>query len=127
MRHLYGAEEKNGYLEEDIHNLGLMLNRFVSDANLKPLLLKYLSAFCAEALDIHTLIQSGLVDTRVEESNKITIPASRLSDGTLRWLALLTILLHPSPPPLVCVEEPELGLHPDAIRTPNASSRCSKH
>ena len=117
MRDLYGAEEKNDYLEEDIHNLGLMLNRFLSDATLKPMLLRYLNAFSTDAIDIHTLIQSGLVDTRVEESNKITIPASRLSDGTLRWLALLTILLHPSPPPVVCLEEPELGLHPDAIRT----------
>ena len=25
---LYGAEEKNDYLDEDVHNVGLMLNRF---------------------------------------------------------------------------------------------------
>jgi predicted ATPase len=43
------------------------------------------------------------------------IPAIRLSDGTLRWLALLAILLDPTPPPVVCIEEPELGLHPDMI------------
>ena len=53
---------------------------------------------------------------RVEEENGIAIPATRLSDGTLRWLSLLTILLHPEPPPLVGIEEPELGLHPDMIR-----------
>jgi len=58
----------------------------------------------------------GLVDIRLEEKKRISIPANRLSDGTLRWLALLTILLHPAPPPVVCLEEPELGLHPDAIR-----------
>jgi predicted ATPase len=116
MRDLYGAEGKNDYLYEDVHNLGLMLNRFYSDANIKPDLLRYLKAFYADAVDVHTLIQSGLVDTRIEETNRIVIPASRLSDGTLRWLALLTILLHPSPPPVVCLEEPELGLHPDAIR-----------
>lgn len=116
MRDLFGAEEKSDYLEEDIHNLGLMLNRLLSDPRIKPDLLRYLRAFYADASDIHTLIQSGLIDTRIEENNRITIPASRLSDGTLRWLALLTILLHPTPPPLVCLEEPELGLHPDAIR-----------
>ncbi len=38
-----------------------------------------------------------------------------MSDGTLRFLSLLVILLNPDPPPLVCIEEPELGLHPDAI------------
>ena len=43
------------------------------------------------------------------------IPASRASDGTLRFLCLLTILCHPSPPPLVCIEEPELGLHMDML------------
>jgi len=39
----------------------------------------------------------------------------RLSDGTLRYLCLLTILCHPAPPPLICIEEPELGLHPDIL------------
>lgn len=42
------------------------------------------------------------------------VPATRLSDGTLRFLGLLAFLLAPVPPPLVCIEEPELGLHPDA-------------
>src|SRR5262249_53723235 len=43
------------------------------------------------------------------------IPSTRLSDGTLRFVALLATLLAPSPPPLVCIEEPELGLHLDAV------------
>jgi predicted ATPase len=30
---------------------------------------------------------------------------------------LLTLLCHPSPPPLICIEEPELGLHPDILST----------
>jgi predicted ATPase len=30
-------------------------------------------------------------------------------------MALLAVLLSPNPPPLVCIEEPELGLHPDAL------------
>jgi predicted ATPase len=44
-------------------------------------------------------------------------PATRLSDGTLRWLMLLIVLLDPTPPPVICIEEPELGLHPDMIPT----------
>lgn len=35
----------------------------------------------------------------------------------LRYLCLLAVLCHPSPPPLVCIEEPELGLHPDVLPT----------
>lgn len=50
----------------------------------------------------------------LEEENR-SIPATRLSDGTLRYLSLLAILCHPNPPPLVCIEEPELGLHPDIL------------
>src|SRR5205085_8350333 len=44
-----------------------------------------------------------------------SIPATRLSDGTLRYLCLLAILQDPEPPPLICIEEPELGLHPDIL------------
>lgn len=58
-----------------------------------------------------------------------SIPATRLSDGTLRYLCLLAILCHPKPPPLVCIEEPELGLHPDVLPDLaklmlSASERC---
>jgi predicted ATPase len=114
IRDLYGSELKNDFLEEDISNLGLMLNRLRSES--KAEFLKYLRDFYAGAEDIYTKIIGGLVDLRVEEEGGISIPASRLSDGTLRWLSLLTILLQPDPPPLVCIEEPELGLHPDVIR-----------
>lgn len=38
-----------------------------------------------------------------------------LSDGTLRFLCLATLLLQPVPPSLVLIDEPELGLHPFAI------------
>ncbi len=116
MRDLYGAELKNDYLEEDVANFGIMLNRFMSNPHVRPELLKYLKMFYEDAEYVATPIQGGLVDIRLEEKNRISIPAIRVSDGTLRWLALLTILLHPTPPPLVCLEEPELGLHPDIIR-----------
>jgi predicted ATPase len=116
VRDLYGSGLKNDFLEEDISNLGLMLNRLRAEPRAKAELLEYLKMFYQGAEDILTPIQGGLVDVRVEEENGVTIPASRLSDGTLRWLFLLTVLLHPDPPPLVCLEEPELGLHPDMIR-----------
>jgi predicted ATPase len=50
-----------------------------------------------------------------EEGLHSPIPATRLSDGTLRFLAMAALLLMPAPPPLICIEEPELGLHPDAL------------
>ena len=38
-----------------------------------------------------------------------------LSDGTLRLLCWATLCLAPSIPPLVCIDEPELGLHPRVL------------
>jgi len=38
-----------------------------------------------------------------------------LSDGTLRFLFLLTVLAHPEPPPLIAIDEPEVGLHPSML------------
>ncbi|HEY6292162.1 MAG TPA: AAA family ATPase [Terriglobia bacterium] len=114
-RNLFGPEQSTAFLEEDISNLGLMLNRLNSDPESKAELLKYLKIFYEGAEAIETPIEGALVDVRLIERGGVGISAVRLSDGTLRWLALLTILLHPSPPPLVCIEEPELGLHPDII------------
>ena len=37
------------------------------------------------------------------------------SDGTLRYIALATALLQPQPPSIILVDEPELGLHPQAL------------
>lgn len=43
--------------------------------------------------------------------------ASSLSDGTLRFIALTTLLLQPVElrPSVILIDEPELGLHPEAI------------
>ncbi len=41
--------------------------------------------------------------------------AAQLSDGTLRFMALATLLLQPAPPATILIDEPELGLHPSAI------------
>jgi predicted ATPase len=43
--------------------------------------------------------------------------AYHLSDGTLRFICLTTLLLQPIPPRTILVDEPELGLHPYAINT----------
>lgn len=38
-----------------------------------------------------------------------------LSDGTLRFICLATLLLQPTLPSVILIDEPELGLHPFAI------------
>lgn len=42
--------------------------------------------------------------------------ANALSDGTLRFICLATLLLSDAGPRLIVLDEPELGLHPFAIR-----------
>lgn len=112
------ADLPNEFLIEDARNLGLVLNRLRKDVTANRQLLEYLRKLYDQAEDIHVNIESGTVQVFLRETNyTATIPATRLSDGTLRWLSLLAILLDPSPAPLVCVEEPELGLHPDMMPT----------
>lgn len=41
--------------------------------------------------------------------------ADALSDGTLRFICLAALLLQPTPPATIVLDEPELGLHPFAI------------
>jgi predicted ATPase len=52
----------------------------------------------------------------------------QLSDGSIRFICLATALLQPNPPATLIIDEPELGLHPEAIRilaeiVQNASKR----
>lgn len=51
-----------------------------------------------------------------QKSSDAYFDAYSLSDGTLRFICLATLLLQPSPPELILLDEPELGLHPFAIR-----------
>jgi predicted ATPase len=50
-----------------------------------------------------------------EKGNDSTFTAHALSDGTLRFICLATLFLQPDPPPVILIDEPELGLHPAAI------------
>ncbi|WP_437954862.1 AAA family ATPase [Sorangium sp. So ce119] len=102
------------HLREDAQNLGLILNRFRRDVPTKRALIEALQQVFDGVVDFSVQIEGSTVQVFLEEE-RWTIPATRLSDGTLRWLALLAILLDPAPPPLVCIEEPELGLHPDLM------------
>ena len=60
------------------------------------------------------------VDQRVQlklawKSLKRLQTTSDLSDGTLRFLYLIAILANPTPPPLIAIDEPEMGLHPSML------------
>src|SRR5574341_92534 len=50
-----------------------------------------------------------------EQASDHYFDATSLSDGTLRFMSLATLLLQPQLPTTILIDEPELGLHPYAI------------
>ena len=62
------------------------------------------------------ILGSGVFELMLDE-NKLnsSVHIAHVSDGTLRYLCLLSILFNPDRGILVCIDEPEVGLHPDMI------------
>lgn len=106
----------SSFLFEDASNLALVLNDLQNQPQAFRTIIDRLKQFYPRVENIITRIQGGTVQVFFQEEGLTqTVPATRLSDGTLRYLCLLVILCHPTPPPLICIEEPELGMHPDII------------
>ena len=101
-------------LLDDARNLALVLNEIEhrDERRFDDMLARFFPRY--ERMS--TRLSGGAVQFYLHETGfRTPIPAARLSDGTIRFIAVLAILLSPSPPPLACIEEPELGLHPDAV------------
>ena len=113
VRREQSAHGRSDILNDGGENLALVLSKI--RARVKQALIESLQRLYDGIEDIHITVDGGNVLLLLEESGGRTIPSTRLSDGTLRYLGLLAVLLHPEPPPLVAIEEPELGLHPDIL------------
>lgn len=96
-------------------NLAMVLQELTHRGGIDDLNAR-LRKFLPRAERLTTRIVGGAILPYLQEEGvRDPIPATRLSDGTLRFIALLVTLLSDPPPPLVCIDEPELGLHPDAL------------
>ena len=115
LRQPQPADLPEDRLLSDSRNLALVLNQIEHDSGgtkLNALMQRFYPRF--ERLS--TRISGGTVQFYLHERGfRAPIPATRLSDGTIRFIALTAALLARDPPPLLCIEEPELGLHPDAL------------
>ena len=115
LRQPQPADLPSDSLMADSRNLGLVLNEIEHSGgsqNFNKILRRFLPRYDR----FSTRIQGGTVQFYLHEKGlRSPVPATRLSDGTIRFMALLALLLSPSLPPLICIEEPELGLHPDAV------------
>jgi predicted ATPase len=108
------ADTRNDRLEEDFSNLGLFLSRLRKTPRATVSILNGLKDLYDGVTSFEVIVEGGSVQVFFNEGD-FAVPATRLSDGTLRYLCLLAILCDPKPPPLICIEEPELGLHPDIL------------
>ena len=107
------ADEPSTFLTERGENLPLVLSKLRGAR--RQTFVSSLQQLYDGIEDFQVEVGGGRAELFVVErgAGERYIPASRLSDGTLRYMALAAILLDPEPPPLVVIEEPELGLHPD--------------
>ena len=115
MRQTPRADEPSAFLTERGENLPMLLSKLRGQSRQR--FVESLQQLYDGIEDFQVEVGGGRAELFVVErgAGERYIPASRLSDGTLRYMALAAILLDPDPPPLVVIEEPELGLHPDVV------------
>lgn len=106
----------------DAGNLAALLYRFRHDNNSSYRQIVSTIRLIAPFFDDFDLEPSGPGNTEVilnwrEKGSDQVFGPHQLSDGTLRAICLVTLLLQPENelPGLVIVDEPELGLHPYAL------------
>ncbi len=107
-------------LIDDGNNIVSLLKRIqnhyplVYENEIKPLLIKVNPNFQEIGFEDFGA-KSNLVLREHQLAKRVSI--EHISDGTLRFILLLGILYNPERGSVVCLDEPETGLHPDMIHT----------
>ena len=98
----------------DARNFALVLNEILhrGGSDIETALKQFLPRF--ERLSFR-IFDNALMPYIHEQGLNAAVPVLRMSDGTLRLLGMLSALFAPTPPSLMCLEEPELGMHPDSM------------
>jgi predicted ATPase len=116
----FGDLADNRFLRPDARNLAAFLYRL--EKNYKDHFDNIQDAIrlVAPFFDRFNLHPSELNPDKIrlewlEKGSDAYFNASVLSDGTLRFICMATLLLQPQLPSVILVDEPELGLHPSAI------------
>ncbi len=110
----------NEYLRPDGSNLAAYLYRLkntdVRSYNLIEGTIRSIAPYFKEFRLVPNKIMEGFIGLEWEERDTdVYLDATNFSDGTLRFIALTTLLLQPASPKTIIIDEPELGLHPAAI------------
>ena len=112
----------NRYLREDGSNLAALLYRLRHKEPTSYDMIVRTVRLVAPFFDDFVLEPQALNEDTIRlvwrhRGSDAFFGASSLSDGTLRFIALATLLLQPASlqPSVILLDEPELGLHPYAI------------
>lgn len=110
----------NTYLRPDAGNLAAFLYRLREThpgayRNIEDVVRMVAPFFGSFALQPDRLNRDKIRLEWQELGSDAYFDAHSLSDGTLRFICLATLLLQPELPSMVLLDEPELGLHPYAI------------
>lgn len=81
--------------------------------NTIKLVIPYFNDFILEAEEYGTRVKVNL--SWFQKGSDYPMQPHQFSDGTIRFICLVTALLQPYPPSIIIIDEPELGLHPAAI------------
>lgn len=107
------------YLNHDGSNLISVLHSlYSSDRDFEEFVNAAMNAAFGDDFDklVFPPSADGRIQLRIRwKSLRKERSAADISDGTLRYLCLLTILAHPNPSPLIAIDEPEAGLHPSML------------
>lgn len=121
VKQVHGIND-NEYLREDARNLAAFLHRLKNhhEAHYKRIV-KSIQLVAPFFGDFHLRPTVGNAEKIqlewTEAGQDVPFTASALSDGTLRFICLATVLQQPEQfmPAAILIDEPELGLHPYAI------------
>lgn len=114
------ALEDNRYLREQGSNLAaflyLLQEKYPDHFNIIVQTIRQIAPFFEQfRLAPLELNESKIRLEWKERGSDAYFGPQALSDGTLRFICLATLLLQPRLPAIVLLDEPELGLHPAAI------------
>jgi len=117
-----GSVHDNTYLRPDASNLAAFLYRLQNESpnvyeeirRTVRLAIPFFDDFVLKPQSLKTGEEQIRLLWR-QQGSDYSLWSSQLSDGSLRFICLVTALLQPTPPSTIIIDEPELGLHPYAI------------
>lgn len=106
-------------LRDDGANLSGVLHALVRDSETRKTFIEWVAELCAPELadlDFIEVEELGDVMVVLVERDGRRITARSMSDGTLRFLGILTALYTAEPDSILCFEELGAGLHPARVQ-----------